>query len=208
MAYTVTDGSILQAVIEGRHENQQVMSIFTWKVQVDGSLANGATALDAFWARLDGGGRFLDFYTQCLSQNVLTIRTRLQWIYPTRFAFITRVSPDFPTGNVAGAAMPVNTAVAITKRTENAGRTQVGTLHMPGVPATAIVNGAVQAAAIARYETFGNFMLLPIVTTVPAATYTPILYHKTSPSVAQPLANFEVSRFARVQRRRTVGVGS
>jgi len=206
--YVIPTESILQAIIEGRHENQQVMSVFTYKLATDTTIADGAAALEAFWLKWNPAGAFLDKYTDCLSEQVTNIRTRIQWIHPVRYAFRTFQDDTFIAGKVVGAAMPVNTSITLTKRTQLAGRQQVGTLHMPGVPASGIVNGALQGVQLGRYELFQGNLLSPITTIVPAATFTPVLFHKSSPSVAQPLNSIETARFARIMRRRTVGLGS
>lgn len=208
MAYVVPNEAIMQATVEGRHENQQVLSVFTFKLNASGGLADGQAALNAFWIFFGGAGNILEKYASCLSVKCTGLKTRLQWIHPTRFAFLTKVSGTITDGTVAGAAMPVNSAVAITKRGQNANRANIGTLHMPAVPASFVVDGALTGGAVTAYTALGDQLLQEITTATPAATYIPVMFHRTSPSVGARIVAHEVSRFARVQRRRTVGLGS
>jgi len=208
MAYVIADGAIMQARIESRHENQQILSVFTYKLSGAGTIPDGAAALEAFWNAFCVAGGFLESYLSCISEKLNAVKTHLQWIAPDRFAYITRQDPVFIAGAVAGDSMPVNTAVTITKRTQNAGRRQVGTLHMPAVPAAGILNGSVTGIQRGRYELFTGKILTPITTAVPVATYTPCHFHRIDPTITQPLNACEVAAFARIMRRRTVGLGS
>lgn len=207
MAYVVAQEALLQITIEGRHENQQVLSVFTYRMRADAPIADGNAMINSvalFWF---GAGGMFEKYTSCCSGQLTGLKTRFQWVYPTRFAFVTKVN-DVTTGQVIGAAMPVNTSIGITRRTVNAGRQNVGSLHMPAVPASFIVNGALQAAGLTVYEELGNKSLEPITTVAVPAVFSPVHYHKTSPLAGTELTAFETSRFARTMHRRTVGLGS
>ena len=204
----IPNDAIMQATIEGRHEGQQILSVFTYNLVTEATLPDGNAALDAFFERWQGAGRMLDKWLACVSVNVTQVRTKLQWITPSRYAFKTKVGLNADAGAVSGTAYPVNTSIALTKRTDLAGRDNVGTLHMPGVPSSFITNGALTALGLGKYEDLGNQMLQNISTAIPEAIYVPTLFHRSNPAVTIPITSFETSRYARIMRRRTVGLGS
>jgi hypothetical protein len=209
MAYVIEEGALLQVTFEGRHENQQVMSVFTFKrTDQTGDIPDGAAAINAMWTMLVGPTGLYTKWTNCLSEKVTDIRARLQWIRLSRFAYIQKISDVTTQGFVPGNCMPVNTSVAITKRTQNAGRDQVGTIHMPGVPTIFVNDGRVSAQGLILYDDLGTAMRVVHVLSNPSITLTPVLFDKSTPEDSQPIANHTVQPFVRVMRRRTVGLGS
>jgi hypothetical protein len=208
MPYVVTSNSILQVVIKGRHEFQDVMSVFNYRYTDAATITDGAAMLDLFWTRWSAVGGMLDDWHACVTQKLNALETRLQWITPTRFAYAVKTDPAYAEGQVAGDAYPVNTSVAITKRTQNAGRMNIGTLHMPGVPLDSVLNGGITAFGVAKYASLIEEMLKEIVTFGTVAHFSPVLYHKTSPSISPIIVNASLQPFARIERRRTVGLGS
>lgn len=205
-SYPVADQSIVEIKFEGRHELQQVMSIFHYQLR-SGSLLDGYVALESLLSGVMVVGGIFQKWTDCLSEKVTNIKVTGQWIAPDRFAYIEKVDPLRTEGTVAGNAYPVNTAVALTKRTLNSGRSQVGTLHMPGVPESFLLNGELTAAATTAYGDLKTRILASIVTATPAEYY-PVLYHRSSPTVAPLVTDLTVNPYARIMRRRTVGLGS
>ena len=208
MPYVINPQSVMTAVIVGRHENQEVMSVFHYRYNGSQIIQDGEALLNAFHVQFAGVNGVWGPWRECVSNKVINIKLRYQWITQSRFAYVEHIPAAGTTGNVGGDAYPVNTAVAITKRTINAGRTQVGTLHMPGVPLTFVTNGALQQNAKEAYTTLGEKMLNAISTAQPAAELLPVLFHKSSPDISPKITAFSLKDFARIMRRRTVGVGS
>lgn len=207
-SYVVAPNAICQIIIRGLHENQEVMSVFHYRYTDTSPIADGAAILELIWNRWNAAGKMLEVWENCVSEKVTAIETRLQWITPTRFAYVTKTEATGLTGKVAGDAYPTNTSVAITKRTINAGRTQVGTLHMPGVPSTFIGNGAVRPVAVTAYAALIAEMLLRITTLGTVVNLDPVIFHKSSPDISPIFVNCTLQPTARVERRRTVGLGS
>lgn len=207
MAYPIASGSICQVTFEGRHDGQQIMNVFSYKVDAVTPLADGRAALIAFRDYLELGGGLFQAWQNCLSEKVSQIRVHMQWITPDRFARVSH-SPFLDVGTVAGASYPCNTAVAITRATDNAGRQNVGTIHMGGIPITFLLEASVNALGQAAYDTLGGASILDAAPAGLAAVFRPVHYHRTAPSVALPLTTFTTQPFARIMRRRTVGLGS
>jgi len=208
MPYVVSPQAVCSVTIVGRHEGQQVMNVFHYRYNGSQQLIDGAAALNALHVQQAGANGILQPWRLCVSEKVSDVKVRYQWGDPDRFAFIEKDMPIGNTGAVAGDAMPVNTAASITKRTEAAGRSQVGTLHMPGLPVTWITNGALTQAAIDAYTVLRAKMILAISTVDPPAEFLPVLFKRSSPTVSPQFTTTSLQGFARIMRRRTVGVGA
>lgn len=208
MPYVVGPNAIIQVVMKARHEFQDIMSVFHYRRTDSGTIADGAAMLDLFWNRWDSVGGMLDDWTNAMSEKAVAVETRLQWITPSRFAYVVKTDPARPSGLVPGDAMPVNVACSITKRCQNAGRSFVGTLHMPAVPTDFITNGGITAFGVARYAALIEEMLKEIVTLGTVQHFSPVLFHKSSPDISPVIVNASLQPFSRVERRRTVGLGA
>lgn len=207
MPYVVTNGSVAAITLHGKHENQQVMNVFHYRVSSGGSLTDGRAALQALMNAVKADDKLAKVWTAALSVKATQLKMRGQWISPTRFGFLEEAL-DPAVGGEAGDAMPVNLAASITRRTDNAGRDQVGTIHMPAIPTSFVLNGILTAGALTAYGDVLTQALEVLTTVDPAAEWFPILFHRTAPSVAQQLTGGTVQPTARVMRRRTVGLGS
>lgn len=207
MAYVVSNGSVVALTFEGRHESQQVMSVLHYRLSSGGTLPDGRAALIAFLAQVQADEKLFERWRAGRSVKLTTLRIRAQFIHPDRFAYVEQI-PTIDVGAVAGDSYPVNTAIAVTRKTDNAGRDQVGTVHLPAIPITSITNGAVTAGGLALSNDFLIESLEKITTVTPAAEWFPILYHRASPAVNPSLTGGVVQPTARIMRRRTVGLGS
>lgn len=207
-SYVISPQSILTVSFLGRHEAQQVMNVFTYRYNGSAELPDGVAAANAVWTNLNGVAGLFTVWREALSVKVTQIEARLQWTHPDRFAYIVKTDPAKTEGAIGGDAYPVNTSAVITKRTINAGRDQVGAVHVPGVPMTFFTNGILQPAGLDAYAAVGAKTIEAINTAIPAAEYLPVLFHRTSPAVSPQVTNISVQGFARIMRRRTVGVGS
>lgn len=208
MPYVISPQSILTAIIRGRHENQEVMSVFTYRYNGSQELPDGEAGLEAFHVQFAGAAGLWPKWRDCVSNKVTGIRLQYQWTHLNRFAYIEKVPLIGSTGAVGGTAYPVNTAVAITKRTINSGRDQVGTLHMPGVPSTFVTDGVLTEDAMLAYAALAPEIVEAISTVTPAMEMLPVLFKESSPEVSPRITSAVVKLTARVMRRRTVGLGS
>lgn len=110
-------------------------------------------------------------------------------------------------GLVITDATAPNVAGVMTKRTVLAGRDQVGSIHMPGVPAAGYVDGMLEAVQEVRYEDLAIKLLTNLVATVTAAEYDLVIHHTAFPGTSSKVDTIVVQPELRVMRRRTVGLG-
>lgn len=207
MAYPVLAGAALEVVLEGRHENQQVMNVLHYRYTGSTTLGNGAAVAVGVLDLMNNAGGLAQLWRDCLSVKVEDLTIRVQWIQPARFAYI-RTGIMGNDGAVAGNAMPVNTAISITRRGESANRHNIGTTHVPGVPVDAILNGQLVGIFAAPYQAFASKMLEPLTVLDPAATFVPVILNRQDFAESVSPVNWTLHTFARVMRRRTVGVGA
>lgn len=207
MAYLINSGAVLQVALIGKHENQQVMTVLHYRASCAEPIADGAAAANAAFSLMNVNGEIVDKWRECLSAQVVGLRAQVQWVAPTRYAFIPReIAPG--EGEVPGDAYPVNMSIAITRRTEFAGRGEVGTIHMPGVPMDFVINGALQIGGETLYNGFGVKALKVYDDTLNGIEYYPIHWKRSAPADAKQLVSYSIKPETRVMRRRTVGLGS
>lgn len=207
MAYPIVTGSILELTLEGRHEGQQVMNVLHYKLTSPATLTDGRdVAANVIIAANEVGG-IATLWRACLSIQVTDLTAKAQWIVPDRYAYV-RLGITGGSGSVAGDAMPVNTAVTVTRRGQEANRRNIGSTHIGGVPAGAITNGQLNILFVDAYAEFAAKMLQPLLSLDPAFEMTPILYNKEAPAESAVPIAYTLNTYARIMRRRTVGVGA
>jgi len=205
MSREVSNGAILECVIRGLSDDQVTLSYFHYRLNNAVADSDGTALVNSFDGLFNSVGNVADRYLDCCSEDWLFTDVTYQWIYPTRFTF-QRKDPFDVAGHVAEPMMPSNTAVALTKRTFLAGRTQRGTLHMPGVPTTFVLNSRVQPAGVTAYEALGD-SIDNILTLATDEVFEPLIFHRALPNTSVQIQEVDSQHFVRIMRRRTVGVG-
>lgn len=202
MPYPVADGSILEVTIQGRHNDQTVLSLFHYRLVGSLGLPDGEAAIDAFDLEFQAVGGIADQYLSCCSNEYLGTRIHYQWIYNIRYH-----KKDFANrngdGKVAVPAHPQNVGSAITKFNNIAGRHSRGTLHMPAVPQTFTTAGRLNGVGSLTYLTLASQLQTVLVT----GTMEPVLLNKANPALSKVIDGATVEETTRINRRRTVGVG-
>jgi len=207
MPYLISNGAVMSLTMEGRHENQQVMTVLHYKLRCGLPLVDGRAELETFLDSVNGVGKLVEKWKDCLSVKCVALRLRAQWLTPLRFAYVPRATVPGD-GTIAGDAYPVNTAVAITRQTDVAGRDEVGTIHMPAVPITFIENGTLTPAAEAAYSLLAEKLIEVIPGGPDDVFFDPVHFKRANPSVANPIISYVLQPTARIMRRRTVGLGA
>jgi hypothetical protein len=207
MPYPILDGSLAQITLEGVHDNQQVMNVFTYKVKLGVTAPDGQALLRAFMAQLGVSGSMADLWKKCIAQVCTILPMKGQWIHGTRFAYITD-NAFAGAGALVGPSMPSTVSVAITRSTDMASRQSVGTVHMPAVSIANVTEGQVNVAGLALYNAFGQQSIMDVSGLAGGAVFQPVHFHRSAPDVTQPLSRFQTRLFVRTMHRRTVGLGT
>lgn len=206
MAYTINPGAILEIAIEGTLNGQQFISLFPFKFTDGDPSADGRATAQAVLAVAMGAARLKAKYAACIVDAVNDMHMYAQWIYPIRYAYIAAAGADFG-GLIGETAFPQNVAAAITKIGAQANRSNIGTLHMPAVPSTWVIDGLLTPDAVTAYSGLGTEILADIVVET-GRTFDQVIYHRVNGSLSAKVEQFQVQPTSRVMRRRTVGVGS
>lgn len=206
MAYPIEEGSILQVSMVGTNAGQMFVSLFNYWFTDGPTIDDGHNAALESLGELAAAGKLLEKYTNIIGPNITNIEFYAQWIDPTRYARVRDFNGPYAGTHPFDSLSP-NYAVAITKRGQGAGRHDVGTLHMPGVPSSAIENGMLTAGALIDYNALRDQVIAGF-TIAGARTFNPILFNRAEPSASAYISTGFVQPTARVSRRRTVGVGA
>ncbi|PSM54836.1 hypothetical protein C4L39_26140 [Clostridium diolis] len=207
MAYPLNLNDIVSVTLEARLYGQQVMSVLHYEVIGPLTTEDGAAALDAFAVAINAVDGLQRLWAQCQTLNSEVMLLHLQKVASNRFARRTYAG-GLAQGSVAGQSMPANVAAAITKRGETANRHNVGTIHMPGVPASWVTNGLLNEDAV---EAYGLFALEMKSEQAPAGTdviFSPVMFNRAAPLTSQTVVDTALKIPTRVMRRRTVGLGT
>lgn len=208
MAYGIPEQAIIEATFVGEIDGQTTMSLFHFRV-TEGTSADGATWLLSFIAQLKATSGLRDLYLDCCSQNftLRTITAQMIWApnpNVSRRPRVVDVQVD-QNGTVEEDSEPSLVSVAITKRTDLAGRKGIGTLHMPAVPITFLQNSVITTTALTAYQHVADELNEAI--EVAPISAIPIIMHKGSPSESPVITGATVESTARTMRRRVVGRG-
>ena len=146
-----------------------------------------------------------DALANCISNQVDLDGVRTQILWPTRSVFVDAISAV--TGGVDTLCSYTNVSAAITRRGVTAGRKNVSTLHVPGVP-----DGQADAGVWgADYRLLLNTLALKVIDNwvvgADPGRLKPIIYRKSSPTESQRVTSTAVQFTTRTMRRRTVGLG-
>lgn len=206
----IGNNTIIALTIDGRLDGQQLLLTHHYRLNVvTGPGFDMADVLDQLNEYLASSDRLYDRYVNVLSQQVTGMFAVLQVIHPIRYVRKTYNNPQ-ATGEVTQVSLPPNVATAITLQCERAGKKFRGTKHIGGVPVTFTTNGLVNATGLALYNPLGTELLnepdLDVIGFDGALL--PVVYNRTSPATSPQVVTRIVQPTQRVERRRTVGLGS
>lgn len=207
MAYVIGANAIVEVTFEGLHEGQQVMSTYHYKMGTPATVPDGYAVLGELLTKVMGGGELFETWREAISVHVTDLVVSAQWIKPNRYRYRFDI-PAIDSGGIAGDCNPTNVAIAITRLGEAANRHNQGTLHMPGVPLSFIDNSALQPAGAGLYSSHATVMLQDFVLPASGAEMIPVLFNKVNYLLCPRMTAAQIQNYARVMRRRTVGVGS
>lgn len=207
MSYTVGNGDILEVSFSMRQFGQNMLSVFHYQLQLGGAPVDGLSLITAADAviNLTTAGSLLADHVTAVHETVSYQEIVYQWIYATRRARVTK-TPALLLGDVTGTPLPPNSAAAVTKRSDTAGRHGVGTLHMPGLAIESVSDGVLNATGLAYYTP----ILTSVGTTITPAIgqkLIPVIYNRSNPELSQPISTALIQDSVRTMHRRTVGVG-
>ncbi len=203
MPYPIHVGSILEARLTGMHQNQLIMNVLHYQT-------SGATIVDGFvelaqvWGVINPANKLIEDWRSCMSDEVKDIRVYLQWIAPTRYAH--RVfTPVIDTGGVAVTAMPTNVSATITRKGVLANRSNLGVLHLGGLPTSFVNQGFLTINGQNALDLFRSEAENELLVNAGATTLKPVIFNRANPANSVLVAESMIQKWTRTMRRRTVG---
>jgi hypothetical protein len=206
MPSPVPAGAIMELIMEGRLFGQQIMTVLHYKLSDGPALPDQVAATNDFIVAAAAGGLVISKWVDCLSEQVVDITPRAQIIHPVRYAYQTNAL-FIAEGGVAQPSLPSNSAVAISRRTFDTGPHEHGTIHMPGVPSTFVVDGSVNLVGQPVYGSFADEMKLAI-TVGFDRDWDPVIFNRSAPETSKTIQDTSLKFPIRTMHRRTVGLGS
>lgn len=205
--YLVGNGAFLEVSIKGRMDDQRILSFFHYRYDTIDVPIDGAGLIDTFNPLFNGAAAptVVKAYTDVTTTGVLLEEVVYQWIQPTRRARVSKI-PAVAAGSVIGDQLPCNLAVALTKKSETAGRHGHGTLHLPGILTDFVVSSRL---TLLGADSYGPLLdaLFKTFDLVGGAKMVPVIYNRTNPDTSVPITTAQVEQTVRTMHRRTVGVG-
>lgn len=210
--------SILEIKVGYRINDQQCYNVLHYKTIGELATADELTTSDWVVANMAGNanGEFPGEFKEVMSSDVVLNELTAQWIYPVRF----RVSRAVP--NVLGAVVSPcnaqNLQACIGKRGDLGNRHNVGSVHVGGLPNSAIVSGNIGAGFLPDLEALKTFLAdeINLEGDVAKVVY-PAILNKTKVIVdgkpkyivsgSTQVTAWDVRDTVRTQRTRTKGKG-
>lgn len=202
MAYTLSQGTIAEILVSGTCNGQIVMSLFHYRMTSGSTIADGAAALGTVMS--DFNTQVMTAYKNLMPENWEGLERSIQAIAPNRYRrIITSIAGQFGAG---GTCNNQSAAGAITKYTDIATRAGLGTLHVPCIPDLQLQNGELAAGWIAAASTLAATMD-NVLTSTPTASWSPVVYSRTSPATSPIITGLVVQNSIRTARRRVLRRG-
>lgn len=212
MADNLHIGDIISVNVDSRLNGQQLLLTTNW--MIDDIVASDPvpyfTGMADFATALDVPGALFAQLAGVYSNEVLQIRAYLQRIAPTRNVRV-EVTPTLTEGQIDSPSLPSNVAVVITCRTDDAGRNQISNKHIGGVPNSFVADSFVNPSiGLPAYNELKTALVtgLSFETTLNTIHVSPVILRKSNVLLSPIITNGIVQRTSRVERRRTVGLGS
>jgi len=204
MASTSLGDKIL-VTFNGRLLGETVMNTFWYQVSALTGTPNTSSFASALYANLNAGGGLIESFLACCPDNYTLVETWIQFVEPLRVVksvFLTNESGtwgvDTDTTNLAGV---------ITRRGDLAGRSHVGSLHVPiSSDPTSIQLGELSGVLTTRMTTLCTDMASSQALTG-VGTANPVLRNGPLTTDVTLINSCFVQTEVRIMRRRTVRVG-
>jgi hypothetical protein len=201
----VNNGALLEVIIRSRLAAQNQMTVLHYIIEEMSAPADQFSLLETVDDRLAAADGIYDAIANVSGNDCEFQEVQLQWIHPFRYAYRRFASMPL-IGQYDGVSYPPNVSATITKKGEEANRRNIGSVHMPNVPAGSDDEGLWVAPVLDLLTTLATRLKTPY-TLATTGTITPVIYNKDVPANSVKVFTTVVQPEVRVQRRRTVGLG-
>jgi hypothetical protein len=208
MAYTVTEGAMLEVTLVQELAGQAVLNMLHYKLHFTGGSidVDGVAAINHLDGLLNVAGGLTGKMSTAQVTDLIWKHVRYQWIFPTRYGFV-ELDPSPAAGAVVDTALPPNDGIAFTKRAERSGRQFIGTFHMGGIAAGDLTAGEINGVRLAAFNAVRDELKATYTYAPGGEQFIPVIYHRAAPADSPVVVNTVLQTTSRINRRRTVGLG-
>lgn len=210
MAYQVSNTSIVQMIIRGRYANQETMNVIHLS-PVDppaGDIADGLANLEQIISSFDiTPGGWSDLLSKCCHENFSIDWIQAQYVWPTRMAYLRRAT-ETTAGTLVGTEAPPNVSATITYQCDGVGRHQRGNQHIGGLRGEDVTEGRLALTLFDDLKTLADFLAEPTIALDVGFAYEMCIFQRAAPGASAFVTHNTVQTTSRVERRRTVGLGT
>jgi len=203
----IPDDSIIQVTFRGLYAGQKILMVrhyTNFGVFPAGTVqANLQEVIDDVAAA--GTLDIETAYRATLPPEYQLTEIRAQQILATRSAYTSQF-PGAAVGTWATSALTGNRSSVITLRTPEAGRNQVANMKIGPAPDDSSVDGSLTVAYKAALAALGSKLVTTFTMANGVVVLAPVIFHRAT-NTKTVTGNFILNPFARVERRRTVGLG-
>jgi len=202
----LNNGDNILVTMVGNMVGQTIMNTFYYRVtQAPGTLLQQADVLESLDNLLNSAGNLFPKVLAAIPPEYSFEASWLQVVFPGRY--VAYKFPEVASGQGDAPGITANLAGVVVRRTDKAGRDQVGTLHvLVGSGDEGVLNGRVGGATKVALDALAAS--LPTSYTVSGYTFRPVLTPFNNPDgSAKWIDSAFAQDTARVMRRRTVGLG-
>lgn len=206
MAYVLPANSIAELSLEYLCDGQRCLSLFHYRINAE--QADGEASLREMLQDWTDNGALYEAIQAGTSEHLQLTTAYIQSIYSPPPFVVRRPRYQYNLmefGAVVGDMMPSCLSASITKRTEQAGRSGLGTLAIPGLPVSYNENGYLSAGGKAAMDAIAVQMDTDASPT--SGTATPVIYRRTDPANSPVITGATAQNTLRTQKRRVVGRG-
>ena len=199
-------GDIVSVTYWGTLFAQRVMNVLHYRISVDSTAATYEEAAeDLAFSMISGasspGLAMLDAQGAEYTCNEVRVQ-KVNGLRERYVPYLANLS-----GVHAGACTTPNVSAVIIKRSASVSRRGLGTFHLPGIPETGYVNGALTAGYTTLMNLIAARLLNPVTVVLETTVANPVLWTIGSDPVYYPLVTATTVPTLRIMRRRTVGLG-
>ncbi len=206
MAVPLLLNDVIEVTLAGQHYGQRVLNVLHYSVDaVTPTAAMDQAWVNALAALLHEPDGVAFHFLAVVTSDYKDLKIHAQKIANVRYAKKIAAGPNPSTGvGPTNSSLPPNVAVAITRRSDQAGRGRQSTMHVPCVPEALVTAGAITPTAVGLYTELATALTLQL--EVNAIVLKPVIWHRLA-NTTNLITSAAVEPQSRTMRRRGLGLG-
>lgn len=194
-------GDVFRIVLKQNLNNQNVQNVLHYRTSTQGA----GDAMDALSVALVGGGSVVATLKACQSSSLQWSGHSIAQVFPLPAPLAKDYSTSQGPGGVAGAPLPAQNAVVVSRGTGLAGKSYRGRIYFAGLLSDHETDGLINTSGQSLWNNVPSVLTAGL--TSGGYQFQPVLYSRLL-GTFQVITTHTLRLQIRAQRRRQVGVGS